>query len=768
MSQDQTIINNQGRRLQYESFWISAALFLICVIIFSFPWLSGRVTIPWDAKAHFHPQFVFLSHALHSGQSPFWTPNVFAGMPQISDPQSLIFSPFFLLAAIFVSEPSFILEDSIVFSMLAMGGLALIAFFRDRNLSAAGGLIAALSFAFGGSAAWRVQHTGQVMSLAWLPVAFWLLSRAMDQRSIFYGALAGFVAALLLLGRDQVAFLGILLLATYAIYRVIDDDAPVISAINPLLAGLLVCGIAIIVPLAFTLQLALNSNRPEIGLKEAYFGSLPPGSFLTLICANLFGTDGPLESFWGPPSPAFGTRDIFLARNMTNLYAGELTLFAIIFAISGRFLKDREIRFFTGAAIFFMLYALGRFTPAFEIFYHIPGVDLWRRPADATFLLGFVFSILAGFSFTLIQRRETKLTPSQLIVIAFLLFAGVIIFATQKNHLIQAILPLGISVCFVVAALALLIFANSDRLKGPALLCSIAVILTGDLVANNGANESTALPPEKFDVLRSDSKDPVLLFLQQKMKENTFLDRRDRVELAAIDFHWPNIGLVHGFDHDLGYNPIRLKIFGDATGAGDHLALPEQRNFSKLYPAYRSLFSDMLGLRFIATGVPIEQIDRNYKPGSFNEIAQFGKVHIYENATAFPRAQIATCALNVDFKNMIETGIWPDVDYHETVLLEGPQLCHPRKNLSPDAIKTIILSYANDSILIQATAPAGGGWLVLYDVWQPWWFATVDDVSAPVLRSNVIFRAVPIPEGVHEVRFTFEPLRGFLKEFTGS
>ena len=156
-------IGRSAGRPEGQPYALAAAFFLVCALALAFPWLSGRVTIPWDARAHFFPQFAFLAHALHSGQSPFWTPHVFAGMPQIADPQSLIFSPFFLLAAALVPEPSFVLADAIVFAMLAMGGLALIAYFRDRGWSAAGGLLAALAFAFGGSAAWRIQHVGQIM-----------------------------------------------------------------------------------------------------------------------------------------------------------------------------------------------------------------------------------------------------------------------------------------------------------------------------------------------------------------------------------------------------------------------------------------------------------------------------------------------------------------------------------------------------------------------------------------------------------------------------
>jgi hypothetical protein len=750
-----------GTTTRDEPYALAAILFLAGAALLAFPWLSGRVTIPWDAKAHFQPQFAFLAHALHSGQSPFWTPNVFAGMPQIADPQSLIFSPFFLIAAALVPEPSFVLEDAIVFAMLGMGALALMAYFRDRSWSAAGALLAAFAFAFGGSAAWRIQHTGQIMSLSWLPVTLWLLARALDRSSAAYGAAAGAVAAFMVLGRDQVAFLGVLLLAAYALYRVATDDAPVARALAPLLSGALVGAAIIAVPLAFTLELAANSNRPEIDLDGAYKASLPPASFLTLLSANIFGTDGPLAAFWGPP---VGEPDLFLARNMTDVYAGALTLAAVMAAFGRRFVADREARFFAAALVFFTLYALGRYAPAYALFYHIPGVDLWRRPADATFLFGFALAILAGYGFTLIERGESRPRGAALIGVFVALFALSASYAAYKGHLAQALTPLALAVALVGAATALILAVSRGRLRGAALLGAVATVMTADLAVSNGPNESTALPPEQFDVLRFDSSDPVIAFLKERLKENAAPDRRDRVELAAIDFHWPNATLVHGLDHDLGYNPIRLKTVEDATGAGDHLALPEQRVFSKLYPAYRSPLSDMLGLRYVATGVPIEEIDKHYKPGDLTELTQIGKVHIYENKSAFPRAMVATCALHVDFADMLRSGEWPEADYRETVLLEEPPICHSRKGLPPDAARARILSYGNSEITVDAHAPPGGGWLLLNDVWHPWWFATVDGAPADILRANVMFRAVAIPEGSHEARFVFRPFAGLIRE----
>ena len=64
----------------FASGYLTAVLAVIAAwFALSAPWLSGEVTIPYDAKAHFQAQIQFLANALHSGQSPFWTHNVFAG-----------------------------------------------------------------------------------------------------------------------------------------------------------------------------------------------------------------------------------------------------------------------------------------------------------------------------------------------------------------------------------------------------------------------------------------------------------------------------------------------------------------------------------------------------------------------------------------------------------------------------------------------------------------------------------------------------------------
>ena len=91
-------------------------------VVIGWPWLSGDVTIPWDAKATFQPQIQFLAQALATDQSPFWTPYVFSGYPQVADPQAMIFSPPFLLLSLITRAPSLWAVDMAVLAMVFVGG----------------------------------------------------------------------------------------------------------------------------------------------------------------------------------------------------------------------------------------------------------------------------------------------------------------------------------------------------------------------------------------------------------------------------------------------------------------------------------------------------------------------------------------------------------------------------------------------------------------------------------------------------------------------
>src|ERR671928_125293 len=153
------------------------AIFALAFLLPAWPWLSGAVTIPYDAKSTFLPPVAFMGRAFAAGEWPFWTPNIYAGWPLIADPQSMQTSPLHVLLALTGHGASFRANDAVIFTYLFAGGLPPLLYFRDRGWHAAGALLAALAFTFGCSASARLQHIGQVMSLAYLPIAMFLLAR---------------------------------------------------------------------------------------------------------------------------------------------------------------------------------------------------------------------------------------------------------------------------------------------------------------------------------------------------------------------------------------------------------------------------------------------------------------------------------------------------------------------------------------------------------------------------------------------------------------
>ncbi|WP_244491504.1 hypothetical protein [Bosea sp. Root381] len=746
----------------------------------SWPWLSGIVTIPWDAKAHFQPQLQFLAESWHSGRSPFWTPYVFSGSPQVADPQSLIFSPPFALIAALEPVPGFRLGDGAVLGTLLAGALAFVVIFRDRNWHPAGAVVAALAFAFGAAAAWRIQHVGQVLSLGYFAITLALLSRALERGSLAYGFAAGIVAGFMVLGRDQVALIGCYVLAGLVIAAIAMARSPwraLRSSLLPLLAGALGALLVATVPILLTAFLAEESNRPAIDLVGAGKGSLHPAALLTGLFANLYGAAGPLANFWGAPSPAFearfGPQDLYLARNMSQLYLGLIPMGLILTVgiVRGALLR-REIVALSVAALLVLIYSLGRFTPGFRLLFELPGVSFYRRPADAVFILGALFALLAGYLTHLVMTGTAPRARLWQRLLEIALFTGAfglaIWLARTVGRLELAIVPLVTSLLCAALSLGALVAARGLALRGAWLGAAIvlAATLTVDLSVNNGPSESTALPAEDYDVLRADTANETIAVLKRETARTAGPDRRDRIELAGIGFHWPNASLVHGLDNTLGYNPLRLGLYSRATGAGDHVALPDQRSFSALMPGYRSLLADMLGLRFIATGVPIEQIAKTLKPGDVRQIARTADAYVYENPRALPRVLLVPKAEKADFEAILTSGQWPQgFDPRRTVLLEGeappaPSVQDPPQT-APGSVR--IADYGTTEVTLKVDAPQGG-YVVLNDVWHHWWQVEVNDAPAELLRANVLFRAVAVPPGRSTVRFVFRPFHGLFED----
>jgi hypothetical protein len=91
---------------------------------------------------------------------------------------------------------------------------------------------------------------------------------------------------------------------------------------------------------------------------------------------------------------------------------------------------------------------------------------------------------------------------------------------------------------------------------------------------------------------------------------------------------------------------------------------------------------------------------------------------------------------------------------HESFREVLPNLDHTVAD--PDA--SIQLTQYAPNALEFAYSSASPQLAVFSDVWYPkGWKAWVDDMPVEVVRANYLLRALPLPEGVHTIRFAFAP-----------
>jgi hypothetical protein len=723
-------------------------------------------TVPWDSKNQFYAFFRFLASAIHSGSTPFWNPYHYGGHPSIADPQSLIFAPAFVLWALIDPTPSMRAFDLIVYGHLLVGGLAVCAIGWRAGWPPAACVLAAVVFMFGACASSRMQHTGIVVTYAMFPLALLLLQLALQRRSIPIALGFAVVAAMLALGRNQIAMLFCFVLLAVAVGELITAERPsrYFAERAPVLAVIAVVGLALIAaPTLLTMQFAGLSNRPHVVYERALEASLYPANLATLLVPNIFGSHQ--FPHWGPyfeTEPAVAAVD----ESFNYLFVGSVPVVLLLwFGIVGGGLWRRGRVLMSAVLVVALLYMLGRYTPLFPwAFNWVPGVNFFRRPIDGNFVFLAALAILVGYLLTDYVRnglpRRRLVLAVAVVATALAIIAWAVIFSFRSGRAASAAFEVLRMAPFPLLVIVILRLARTARSRQWA-AAGVVALAVAELLWWNAASTMNGEQRRHYAVLEQPAgvDAEVLQLLEQAIRERQRNGERPRVEIMGVGGPWQNAAVVSGLEAINGYNPLRIGAYDRLIAPGETTYLSEQRTFPASFESYDCALARALGLEYLVLDRPIEQVPNLAKRPVAELMRDGPQLWVYRLRGAMPRV-VFTDRVQVADADLVnlrgELAVSPSTD---RVLIDDdtPPSRHYSLFGSGQGGSARMVSWRPDRIEIDVDSLLGG-MLVLHETYYPGWAAEIDGRAARILRADVLFRGVEVPPGKRKVVFRFAPL----------
>lgn len=714
------------------------------------PFLAGRRLIDFDSVEAFYPAAFFNAQSLRGGEWPWWNPFVYAGHPQVADPQGLVFSPLLSLLMLLPARPGVVWFDACVLLHLLVGGIGVLALTRGFRLPPAASLLGALVYIVGGAASARLQHTPIVLAYGFAPWALLFCARLVERPALADALGLGLAAGAMLTHPVQATYLLLLLAAAYGAAsfarRWREVRVPASLRLVAFVALAAVVALLMAGPqLAATLAFLPLSTRAPFAFDEVATNGLAPRVLATIVWPNV---DGVLAGTYT------GSGDV----TESFLYFGTVPLvLAAGFGVAA--LRQPATRFATGffatAAAAALAYALGGRTPLFgAAFRHLPGVDLFRRPSDAAFVfnLGIALCVACAAGAALRTTDDGRLRRVGLATLGAVAgwhgAVGTLELLQQRPF--AAVFAVGAA---ALAAAMLLRSVPGGRVA-PVLAAALLLLTLADYRVFNVPNRLNAKSAD--DRQQFEHGNPLLAAIRAAPVAPG--DLPGRVEPIAAGGFWAQGGVFHGVYSTQGYNPMRVRSYDDYFGTAESGNVV--RRFTAALPTLDAPLFDVAGVRYVvtpATGTALPAASAKFEP-----VVTAAGTTLWRNRNAWARLLTPARADVVAPDTTASAATFAGVDFAATVLLfprtpaelpaatAAAQRCRGQARLSAP-------SYRNNSLAFDAVADAPA-WVAVSDVAFPGWQAWAGDERLPIWRANGPFRALCVPAGAHRIRMEFSPL----------
>ncbi|HVB96130.1 MAG TPA: YfhO family protein [Chloroflexota bacterium] len=686
-----------------------------------------------DLVSFIYPRYAFVAHFVRQKTLPLWDPYLYGGQPYLADVQSGLLYPINLIAFALFRTFDYRKMEWLAIIHYALAGAFAYFWARQLRFGRIGAFTAGLVWECSGFLVAHLGHYNLIAVAVWIPLVLGLIQPALEGRSLAWVAGASMALAIsTFAGHTQLSLYAGLLIAIY----VAGFAIAVRSWRGPLLV-LAILGLwsilLTVVQLWPSFQLTNLSVRADLSYADSTQFAVLPQKLILFLIPHFYGQTP--DNYWGPPS---------LTENYG--YLGILPL-----ALAGLALlavRDWRARTLGVVAALGLLLSFADWTPLHGwLFALVPGFDKVRAPGRFLFFVDLGIAMLAGLGADVLSRPLSArrrplfrlylggwavLAVGLTVIAAPLVYLHLFENRSQNQALVDQInvttSSFALMLVFLLATLALLTAYRYHWLKGRGLAGVMIALIVVDLVGNNAV-----INPTPNDPTSGFNHPPVVAFLQKNLG-HARIDTVTGVE----DIWQPDAPALYGFR--------------SLWGLFDPLTLTDYYWFWKIHvPGRSSRLYDLLGARYVLGHKNVVLDTKKFRLAFGGD----SQINVYENPNALPRAFFVSHAIATPNHDAALNAIKAkDFDPGTEVVLETPPPTNAPKLAAP--VAATFQDDGPNSIVLQINAPQAG-YVVLADPYYPGWQASVDGNSAPVLRADWTFRAVPVPAGTHQVIFRFRP-----------
>lgn len=718
----------------------AASTLALIVIAFFYPLWGQGGWLPYgggDSVSFLYPMYRFIAASFSDGQIPLWNPHQYAGYPLIADNQSGMFYPVNLV--LFLLRPNFGYAWMQVLVGLHLWWAGLGTYMcvkgrgeREMGIVTLAGIFAGVAFMFSDLFITHLGNLNLIAVAAWLPWAVLTFGKSninyqtsKEEGNVRYATFNGryllltglIIGISTLAGHGQMTFYIAFTLGLYALWQTVAlrDWRPMASLV---MVGAIGFGLSALTLLP-TYEMNELTRRGAFSYEQTVNYSLPWQGLVGIVAPGFYGRGA--QAFWGAWDRVeygyMGAVAVVLALG-TILNLGKLGIGNWGLGIGNEEgLRPRELWFYVGLVVLGLLLALGGNTPVHR------AVLGWAQlpfqvPARFVLLMNFGLAMLAGEGIKRLGERrwgDWRLEIGGIgVLVGLVLLRGR--YVGHAAQTLQAILIF--AAVLGMTFLVLRVSAVGPQVKAVLLIA----VLSAELFAT-----SQYIEVDWGNPLAGYQNTAARDFLQSNADINRIDEATGRWQASAAQ--------VDGLYSAGGvFNPLELASHAVLMGSVGYRGSPTY---------------SLLGIKYIVAEKSEPPGDTTFLHPVFDADPN---VNIYLNTNALPRAMMLYDSQVVGSQDDAFAALFNDIDFTQTVVLETGE------TLSGDAAEHAIsiVEYGLNRVTIDVDT-ADRGYLLLTDMWYPHWVATVDGVSAEILRANYGFRAILVEAGQHTVTMQFQP-----------